>query len=182
MSLHRVFTLTLVLGVAVLGVAGTSQAGHRTAAPACAASKLSGKFLLVPNSQGAGNVLYTVQLRNKSSAPCFVSGIPGLRLVGKTGKLLPTKVVPLHPGALTAVKVTLKPGGYAAATARFSPDVPGPGENHPGNCEAVAHKLRISPTGGGWLTGPVSPPTPVCEHGSLFMTALVGGERGPTTG
>jgi Protein of unknown function (DUF4232) len=179
MSPHRLLTLTLVLGAAVLVAAASGQARSSMDAPACAAKNLSGKFLLVPNSQGAGNVLYTVQLRNRSSSACFVTGIPGLRLVGKYGKLLPTHVVPIHPGALTAIKVTLKPGGYAAATARFSPDVPGPGEGHPGNCEAVAYKLRISPTGGGSLLGPVSPPTPVCEHGSLFLSTLVAGKRGP---
>jgi hypothetical protein len=110
MSPHRVLTLTLVLGAAFV-TAGSSQAGPSMAAPACAAKNLSGKFVLVPNSQGAGNVLYTVQLENRSSEACFVSGIPGLRLVGKTGKLLPTHVSPAHPGALTAIKVTLPPGG-----------------------------------------------------------------------
>lgn len=179
MSPHRFLTLTLVLGVAVLAAAASSQAGRTMDAPACTGKNLSGKFLLVPNSQGAGNVLYTVQLRNRSSSACFVSGIPGLRLIGRYGKLLPTSVTPIHRGALTAIKVTLKPGGYAAATARFSPDVPGPGEGHPGNCELVAYKLRVTPTGGGSLLAPVSPPTPVCEHGSLFLSTLVAGKRGP---
>jgi hypothetical protein len=151
------------------------------AAPACAAKNLSGKFVLVPNSQGAGNVLYTVQLENRSSEACFVSGIPGLRLVGKTGKLLPTHVSPAHPGALTAIKVTLPPGGYAAATARFSPDVPGVGEGHKGPCEATAYKLRVAPTGGGTLLAPISPPTPVCEHGGMTLTVLIAGKRGPKT-
>jgi hypothetical protein len=151
------------------------------AAPPCAAKNLSGKFVLVPNSQGAGNVLYTVQLENRSPEACFVSGIPGLRLVGKTGKLLPTHVSPAHPGALTAIKVTLPPGGYAAATARFSPDVPGVGEGHKGPCEATAYKLRVAPTGGGTLLAPISPPTPVCEHGGMTLTVLIAGKRGPKT-
>jgi hypothetical protein len=180
MSPHRVLTLTLVLG-AVFVTAGSSQAGPSMAAPACAAKNLSGKFVLVPNSQGAGNVLYTVQLENRSSEACFVSGIPGLRLVGKTGKLLPTHVSPAHPGALTAIKVTLQPGGYAAATARFSPDVPGVGEGHKGPCEATAYKLRVAPTGGGTLLAPISPPTPVCEHGGMTLTVLIAGKRGPKT-
>jgi hypothetical protein len=181
MRSHRFVPLMLVLGAAVLGAAASSQAGPTLAAPACAARNLSGKFLLVPNSQGAGNVLYTVQLRNRSSRTCFVSGIPALRLVGKTGRLLPTHVSPAHRGALTAVMVTLGPGGYAAATARFSPDVPGPGEGHMGPCEPTAYKLRVTPTGGGTLLAPVSPPTPVCEHGGMTLTVLIAGKRGPKT-
>ena len=180
MNPDRVLTLALVLG-AVFVTAGSSQAGSSMAASACAANNLSGMFLVVPNSQGAGNVLYTAQLKNRSSEACFVSGIPGLRLVGKTGKLLPTHVSPAHAGALTAIKVTLRPGGYAAATARFSPDVPGTGEGHKGPCEATAYKLRITPTGGGTLLVPVSPPTPVCEHGGMTLTVLIAGKRGPKT-
>jgi hypothetical protein len=168
--------------VAIAVVAATAAEIGRAAYPtnvACKGKNLTGKFIVVPNSQGAGNVLYTLQLRNASKSTCFVSGIPGLHLIGKTGKPLPTHAVPLHPGALTAVKVTLKPGAYAAATARFSPDVPGTGEGHPGNCEPVAYKIRISPSGGGSLVGPVGPPTPVCEHGGMTLTTLVAGKRGP---
>jgi Protein of unknown function (DUF4232) len=168
----------VVFAVAAAAVAGSGSAAYPNNA-ACKAKSLTGKFIYVPDSLGAGNELYTLQLRNASKSTCFVSGIPGLRLVGKAGKALPTHAVPLHPGALTAVKVTLKPGGYAAATARFSPDVPGTGEGHPGNCEPVAYKIRISPSGGGSLVGPVSPPTPVCEHGGMTLSTLVAGKRGP---
>jgi uncharacterized protein DUF4232 len=182
MSTARTLTLTLALGAAAVVASGSSQAGVSMDAPACAAKNLSGKFLVVPGSRGAGNVLYTVQLRNRSSSTCFVSGIPGLRLVGKSGRLLPTHVSPAHPGALTAVKVTLRPGGYAAATARFSPDVPGPGENHPGNCEPVAYRLRVTPGGGGTVLAPISPPTSVCEHGGMTLSVLIAGRRGPATG
>jgi hypothetical protein len=173
----RVVAVVAVAAVAAV-VAGAGSAAYPTNV-ACKATSLTGKFVYVPNSLGAGNELYTLQLRNASKSTCFVTGIPGLRLVGKTGKLLPTHAVPLHPGALTAIKVTLKPGAYAAAKARFSPDVPGTGEAHPGNCEPVAHKIRISPSGGGTLVGPVSPPTPVCEHGGMTLTTLVAGKRGP---
>lgn len=173
----RAFALLALIAAAAV-VAGTGRAASPTNV-ACKAKSLTGKFIYVPNSLGAGNELYTLQLRNASKSTCFVSGIPGLRLIGKTGKPLPTHAVPLHPGALTAVKVTLKPGGYAAATARFSPDVPGTGEGHPGNCEPVAYKIRISPSGGGSLVGRVTPPTPVCEHGGMTLSSLVAGKRGP---
>jgi hypothetical protein len=183
LSSYRLFSRTVALAAfaAVAGLGATAGQTRSTTESACAAKSLAGKFLVVPGSPGAGNILYTVQLRNRSSYTCFVSGIPGLRLLGRTGKALPTHVSPAHPGAMTAVKVALRPGGYAAATARFSPDVPGVGEGHPGPCEPVAHKLRITPTGGGTLVGPVSPPTSVCEHGGMTLTTLVAGKRGPKT-
>jgi hypothetical protein len=173
--LRRALLLSLL---ALPGLAGTA-AGSAGGVSACRAADLSGVFAVVNGSAGAGNISYDLRLRNRSSATCFVSGIPGLRLLRANGRALPTKVVPLNPGALTAAKINLKPGAYAAATARFSPDVPGPGEEHPGQCEPTAAKLRVSPAGGGSLIVPVQPPTPVCEHGTLVITALVAGKHGP---
>ncbi len=176
---------TLILGLASCAAAGalaaTAAAGPAIV-PACKGADLTGSFLVVPGSAGAGNVLYTVRLRNRSSRACFVSGIPLLRLLDRNGHALPTHVRPAHPGQLTAVRVVLPPGGYAAATARFSPDVPGPGEGHPGACEPRAYSLRVSPQpGGGSLVAPGRPPTPVCEHGSMTLTVLVAGRNGPKT-
>jgi hypothetical protein len=69
--------------------------------------------------------------------------------------------------------VILKPGKAAAETARFSPDVPGPGEGVAGRpCEPAAYKLRVTPTGGGSVVVPVKPPTSVCEHGTMTLPAL----------
>ena len=71
-----------------------------------------------------------------------------------------------------AVLGPLVPGsGTATLTAGFSPDVPGPGEPISGSqCERTAYKLRVAPSGGGSVVVPISPPTPVCEHGSLQLT------------
>ena len=68
--------------------------------------------------------------------------------------------------------VPLQPGGTASLTARFSPDVPGVGEQHPGACEATAYKLRVTPSAGGTATVAITPPTPVCEKGRLQLTAF----------
>jgi hypothetical protein len=136
-------------------------------------------FVVVQGSAGAGGISYTLRLHNRSSAACFVSGIPGLRLLGRTGAPLSTQVVPSHPGALTAVRVVLRPGGFAAATARFSPDIPGLGEPQTKQCEPTAYHLKVSPAGGGSLVVSISPPTPVCEHGRLVMSVLIAGRRGP---
>lgn len=82
-------------------------------------------------------------------------------------------VEPAFRGGLTAVRVVLRPGGRAKATARFSPDIPGPGEQADGPCERTAYRVRVTPPpGGGTLIAPVTPPTPVCEHGHMLLSAL----------
>ena len=146
-------------------------------AAACAASQLGGTFAAVPNSAGAGNIVYALVLRNVSKHDCFVSGIPGLTLLDRRGHRLPTHVRPVQPGALTAVRVDLQPGARARATTRFSPDVPGPGEHVIGRCEPVAYTLRITPGDGGTLRAQIRPPTPVCEHGTMTWTALAASPR-----
>src|SRR5689334_19924314 len=121
-------------------------------APPCRAAQLTGTFAEVPGSAGAGNVVYALRLKNASSSTCTVTGIPGIALLDRSGRKLPTHPFPAHPGALTAVLVRLAPGRTAVATARFSPDVPGPGEPVAGrNCEPAASTLLVRPNGGGAL-------------------------------
>jgi Domain of unknown function (DUF4232) len=152
-----------------LALAGGGPAA--TAAP-CTGARLGGTFSVVPGSAGAGNIVYALRLRNRSARTCVVSGLAGLRLLGRTGRALPTHVTPAFRGALTAVIVRLRPGATAKATARFSPDVPGPGETG-SVCEPTAYRVRVTPPpGGGTLVAPVVPPTPVCEHGRLQLSAL----------
>jgi hypothetical protein len=76
-----------------------------------------------------------------------------------------------HPGQLTAVLVTLAPGDSTLATARFSPDVPGTGEQMSGPCEPKSYWFRVRAPGGGTTTVKVLPPTPVCEHGTMSFSA-----------
>ena len=75
------------------------------------------------------------------------------------------------------MRVVLRPGDRAHAFARFSPDVPGQGEPVTAKqCEPTAFEVRVTPPpGGGTLVAPVSPPTPVCEHGGMSLTVLSGG-------
>jgi hypothetical protein len=138
----------------------------------CTAAHLSGTFRPVPGSAGAGNIVYALRVTNTSTKTCFVTGIPGLQLLDRRNRTLPTHVRPSQPGALTAVLVTLAPGKTAKATARFSPDVPGPGEQTIGQCELKSYWLRVRPNGGGTFRAPVQPPTPVCEHGGMTWTVL----------
>ena len=161
-----------LLASAVLAVLAASGASaSRVMTPPCPGSSLSGSFRVVPGSAGAGNIVYALRLRNTSHATCFVTGIPGLLLIGKDGKHLPTEALPAHPGQLTAVMVPLAPGKTAMATARFSPDVPGRGDQTKGPCDPTAYKLRVRPAGGG-LVVPIQPPTPVCSQGHMSFSVL----------
>src|SRR3954449_5954982 len=96
--------------------------------PACHGAQLNGRFAVVPGSAGAGNIVYRLTLKNTSATACTVTGLPQGQLLGKTRAKLPTHVRAAYPNQLTAVLVTLAPGRTTHATARFSPDVPGPGE------------------------------------------------------
>jgi hypothetical protein len=139
----------------------------------CTGAELAGTFAAVRGSAGAGNIVYALRLKNRSTAACTVTGIPGITLLDRRGKKLPTHPFPAHPGALTAVLVTLAPGKTATATARFSPDVPGTGEPVSGRrCEPVAYSLLVRPNGGGTLRAPIRPATPVCEHGGMSWSVL----------
>jgi hypothetical protein len=143
-------------------------------APPCNGSQVRGTFAVVPNSAGAGNIVYALRIRLLSGRPCFVSGVPRLQLLDRLRRVLPTKVAPAFRPGLTVVRVVLRRGHEARATARFSPDVPGPGEPATRTgCEPRSHFVRVTPSPGrGTFVAPVRPPTPVCERGSLSVSAL----------
>jgi hypothetical protein len=170
--------LKLATAVTALLAITASASGATHASAPCTGSTLSGTFKVIPGSPGAGNIVYRLKVKDVGTAPCFVTGVPGVTLLDATGHKLPTKATFVgRPGMLTAVMVPLSPGsGPATLTARFSPDVPGPGEPVTGKqCEPTAYKLRLSPSGGGSVVVPISPPTPVCEHGGLQLTNFVKG-------
>ena len=98
----------------------------------------------------------------------------------KRRRALPTHVWPARIGVATAVLVTLEPGGYTSVTARFSPDVPGPGEPPGRQCEPTAYQLRVAARGGGSTVVPIVQPTPVCQHGRLVVSVYVAGRRAVT--
>ena len=171
--MRRVLVPVVIL-VMLAGAGASGQAASRGSF--CAGLQLSGTFRVVPGSAGAGNVVYSLRLRNRSGSQCALTGLPRVQLLGRFGRRLPTQVRTARPGALASVLVTLRPGQIARATARFSPDVPGPGEPRlpNGRCEPTAYGLRIAAPGGGMTTVQVRPPTPVCEHGSLQFSAYGG--------
>src|SRR3954447_1320979 len=161
---------SLLAAAAALAVLPATAA---TTPPGCDA-RLAASFVVVPGSAGAGSITYHVRLTNHD-APCRISGRPGLRLLDGHGHPLPTHVVPDHIGTGTAALITIRRGHSAVANARFSPDIPGPGEGNP--CEKTAHRIKValpSPAHG-TVVGPVRPPTAVCEHGRMVLGLLHGG-------
>lgn len=165
----------VALLLVVLAASAAAVAAARPTAAACTGAQLTGSFKAIPGSAGAGNITYALVLRNRSTTACQLSGLPSARLLGKTGKPLPTAVKAAFPGALSAVLVRLAPGARTRATARFSPDVPGVGEGAAGKqCEPTSYGFRVSAPGGGTFTVKLSPATPVCEHGQLQFTAYGG--------
>jgi hypothetical protein len=161
-------TRLLALAALVLATGAASCASAAThGTGSCAGSRLAGTFRVVPGSAGAGNIVYALVLKNVSKSACRIAGLPRGRLLGKTGKPLPTHVVAAAKGG-RAAPVTLAPGKAARATARFSPDVPGPGEPVAGRqCEPTSYWFRVAAPGGGTVKVKLQPATPVCEHGQL---------------
>ncbi len=159
---------------ATVPLAFVTVSAARAAGSLCSGSMLTGTFRAIPGSAGAGNIVYRLRVQNHSSAECGVTGLPRLTLLDASGRKLPTHTrFNGMPGSLTAVLVPLSPGGTATLTARFSPDVPGPGEAVVGRpCEQKAYKLRVAPSGGGSVVVPIAPATPVCEHGSLQLSVF----------
>jgi hypothetical protein len=163
--------LTL-LALLVCSTAAAAPAGATHATALCTGSALTGRFAAVPNSAGAGNIVYALVLQNRSSSTCALTGLPSLTLLGKQGKALPTHVRAAAANTLTSVLVRLAPGKSARATARFSPDIPGPGEPVSGTrCERPAYRAAVNAPGGGKVIVPIVQPTPVCEHGQLQFSA-----------
>jgi Protein of unknown function (DUF4232) len=164
----RRFVALLVLVLAA--VASTDAAARSDAA--CSGAQLKGSFSVVRGSAGAGSISYKLVLKNVSSRMCTMTGLPQGRLLGKTGKALPTHVKAAFAPGLTAILVRLGPGATTFAAARFSPDVPGVGEPTAGRkCEPTAWSFRVAGQGGGTTKVKLAPPTPVCEHGRLLFSA-----------
>jgi hypothetical protein len=144
----------------------TTTTPAASAANACTGDAMTGLFAAIAGSAGAGNVGYRLHVTNDSPVACFVSGLPNVQLISTTGHDLPTNVVAAQAGQATSARIILQPGASATADARFSPDVPGGSEPTDAPCEPKAATLRAA-FGGAPLDVTITPPTPVCEHGTL---------------
>jgi hypothetical protein len=131
-----------------------------TSAAACTGSQLAGTFNVVPGSPGGGQIAYTLTVRNASAVTCALI-VRSVVLLDAADSPLPTKAYGALPSGL------LTPSASASSIARFSPDVPGTGDNQSSACQPKAHMLRVTTTGGGSFDAPVKPATSVCEQGTL---------------
>ncbi len=160
------------MAFAGLGASFAPVAPAGTVTP-CGPSQLSATMRVIPDSQGAGNIGYTLTLTNKGSSVCVTSGVPGLQLLDAKGRTLPTRVLAVPKHAAYPL-IPIAPGAAAIARMRFSPDVAGTGDRQMGACQPVAHRLRVTlPSAGhGSLIVAISPPTSVCERGTLQVNPL----------
>ncbi|MDA8292276.1 MAG: DUF4232 domain-containing protein [Actinomycetota bacterium] len=172
----RAALTTLVAASAAIPAAAAVpwRPGVRPSAPApCRGRQLVGNFSIVRGGEGAGNVVYALELVNRSFATCTLSGLPGMQLLGRAHEALPTHVRLAGAGSATAVLVVLRHGVPAWSSARFSGDVPGAGEPSLGRCERTAYYVRARGAGAASaVLVPVRPPTPVCEHGTMSVSVL----------
>jgi Domain of unknown function (DUF4232) len=162
-------TVTVTQTHTVTTTRTVTTSGSASAKP-CTGGQLAGNFTLVPGSAGAGQIVYALTLKNTSSSPCSLRGIPQATLLGATGAALPTHV--RAGGAGGTRRVVLQPGASAVAQARFSPTVAGQGDSLSGPCQPVAHTLQVATVGGGVTDAAIRPPTSVCEQGTLNFEAF----------
>src|SRR5262249_4314516 len=130
-------TVTITLTETTTGSVGSAKP--------CQGTDLAATFALIPNSAGAGQIAYTLTVKNSSSTPCSVQGIPRGTLLGATGTSLPTHVKSSGGGGK---RIVLPPGASATAQARFSPDVAGDGDSQTGACQPQAHTFQLIAAGG----------------------------------
>jgi hypothetical protein len=155
----------LALLATLTGACGRSTSG--VALARCGASSVRATFSLVPGSQGAGQVGYTLTITNTGHASCTISGLPAIRLLGAGRVALATRA---HSDERGSHAVKLAGGQWAQSNATFSPDIAA--SNEPGDrCEPLAYSLALTLHGGGTLLAPMDP-TMVCQHGAIDFTRL----------
>jgi hypothetical protein len=170
------FIRSAVLGLAAVaaGAGSAAQAAPTLTVPPvvrsqppCAAGSLVATYTLVFGSNATGHVEYTLTLTNRSGGACVVSEPLDLTLLGAHGQTLPTD--PVYRSG-SGSPVVLAPRQWAQAVSQLSPDLAGPGEPTGGNCEPVAHGLRIT-IGTASVRAPMDP-TPVCQKGEISFDRL----------
>jgi hypothetical protein len=157
--------VALALLATLTGACGRSTSG--VALARCGPSSVRATFSLVPGSQGAGQVEYTLTITNTGRASCTISGLPAIRLLGAGHVALATRA---HADGGGSHAVKLAAGRWAQSNATFSPDIAA--SNEPGDrCEPLAYSLALTLRGGGRLLAPMDP-TMVCQHGAIAFTRL----------
>jgi hypothetical protein len=161
-------TKTVTRTQTVVSTETVTTTGSVTQAKPCQGTDLTATFAVIPNSAGAGQIAYTLTVKNSSRTPCSVRGIPRGTLLGATGTPLPTHV---KASGSAGKRIVLPPGASATAQARFSPDVASEGDSQSGACQPRAHTFQLT-AAGGVTEAPIKPPTSVCQQGMLSFEAF----------
>ena len=163
--------LLLAFVLLIAGVQAADGGVAQSSARVCVGGDLAAAFSLEPGSMGAGNVVYRLRLTNVSSAACVLNTPLRFLLFDLHGVALPTHVTVTNAGKPAwGVIAAHRPVLYAKG--RFSPDVPGVGEQERGPCEPVARRLRVTLPAGSHVTAAITPTTRVCERGSISLTVV----------
>ena len=162
-------TVTITHTQTITSTQTVTTTGSVSSAKPCQGTELAATFAEVPHSSGAGQIAYALAVKNTSSGPCSVHGVPQGTLLGATGTPLPTHV---KAAGSRGKLIVLPPGASATAQARFSPDVVGEGDSQSGSCQPQAHTFQLTADGGGVTEAPIKPPTSVCEQGTLNFEAF----------
>ena len=161
-------TVTSTHTQTIVSTETVTTTGSVTQAKPCQGTELTASFAVIPNSAGAGQIGYTLTVKNTSQSPCSVQGIPRGTLLGATGTALPTHV---RSSGGAGKRVVLPPGASATAQARFSPTVAGQGDSQSGACQPQAHTFQLT-AAGGVTEAAIKPPTSVCQQGTLNFEAF----------
>jgi Domain of unknown function (DUF4232) len=161
-------TVTVTHTQTITSTETVTTTGSVAGAKPCKGTDLAAVFAVVPNSAGAGQIAYALAVKNTSSSPCSLHGIPQGTLLGANGTPLPTHI---KASGAAGKPVVLPPGASAVAQARFSPDVAGQGDSQSGACQPQAHTFQLT-AAGGVTEAPIKPPTSVCEQGTLNFEAF----------
>ncbi len=161
-------TVTVAHTQTITSTQTVTTTGSVSSAKACLGTDLKAAFTQIPNSAGAGQIVYTLSVQNTSQAACFVQGIPQGTLLGVNGTVLPTHI---RASGGAGKRIVLPLGASATAQARFSPSVAGEGDSQSGACQPQAHTFQLT-TRGGVTEAPIRPPTSVCQRGTLNFEAF----------
>ena len=157
-------TVTVTRPETITTTQTVTTTGSVTSGKRCQGTDLSAVFAQIPNSAGAGQIAYSLTVKNTSPSACSVQGIPSGTLLGANGTPLPTRV---KASGASGKRLVLPPGASVTAQARFSPDVAGQGDSQSGACQPQAHTFQLTAAGGGVTEAPIKPPTSVCQRGTL---------------
>jgi hypothetical protein len=154
------------LVVAAMWGAGIAQA-HASGRAATARCERRQLHLATPRTNGAAGTIHLIfTFRNRSATTCTMFGYPGMRLLNKHHRAMPTTVI-REPA--TEQSVLVAPGGRASFAASYS-DVPTGSQR----CPAATYAAVWPPNDFRTLTVAFPFPAQVCGGGMHVWPVVPG--------